>query len=208
MTEQDPTLSSAKAAIITVGEGRGFLVGSARGSKVITAAHCLPHLPPAHPASHTSERTYKGLLGPLGGQPTVVAECIFVDPIADVAVLCWPDDQMLFAEFKAYERLVAERPTLKISSLMRDGPGWLLALDGHWESCTLDISSWFGSSLSIRDAKPEATADGTSGSPIITGDGCAVGLVSCGEDMNPVLAGDLPGRLLTDLHHDRQEDFS
>ena len=39
----------------------------------------------------------------------------------------------------------------------------------------------------------EAVAPGTSGSPIITDDGCAVGIVSCGDDLNPVLANTLPG---------------
>lgn len=51
------------AAIITVADGCGFVVESARGRLVITAGHCLPSLPPCH--CETPERTYRALLGPL-----------------------------------------------------------------------------------------------------------------------------------------------
>ena len=46
-------MESAKRAVIAVGDGRGFVV-EGRGEKlcVITAAHCLPHLPPPDPASN------------------------------------------------------------------------------------------------------------------------------------------------------------
>jgi hypothetical protein len=88
-----PTPESVPAlttAIIKVGDGRGFLVaaGPRIGRCVITAAHCLPHLPPPHPASYTAERTYTKLLGGLDEECAIWAECLFVDPVADVAVLC------------------------------------------------------------------------------------------------------------------------
>ena len=108
MSDQDAALSSAKAAIVTVGgedpdsRGRGFIVETRLFRLVITAAHCLPYLPAAHPASHIGERTYRPIIGPLGGQPTVSAECYFVDPIADLAVLGSPYDQALCAEANAY----------------------------------------------------------------------------------------------------------
>jgi hypothetical protein len=35
---------------------------------IVTAAHCLPHLPPAHPYSYSYERGYMKLLGPLNGK--------------------------------------------------------------------------------------------------------------------------------------------
>jgi hypothetical protein len=63
---------------------------------VVTAAHCLPHFPPCHGASYLEERTYGKLLGPLGDKPTVWAECLCADPIADIAVLGSPDNQALF----------------------------------------------------------------------------------------------------------------
>jgi hypothetical protein len=83
-------------SIIRVGKGRGFVVEDAerfarfgfRGDcLVVTAAHCLPFFPPCHSCSYLHERTYKALLGPLGQKPTVWAECLFADPIGDIAVL-------------------------------------------------------------------------------------------------------------------------
>jgi hypothetical protein len=83
---------SLKSAVITVGEGgRGFIVQGDR-HYVITAAHCLPEQPPPHSDSYLEERTYK-LLARLGAEPDVFAECLFADPVADIAVLGPPDDQ-------------------------------------------------------------------------------------------------------------------
>jgi hypothetical protein len=59
-----------RAAVITVGEGRGFVV-EGWDRYVITAAHCLPHLPPPASFLGANERTYKALLGPLGQEPTI-----------------------------------------------------------------------------------------------------------------------------------------
>ena len=62
---------------------------------IITAGHCLPKLPPSHAASYTEERTYAKLVGPVGGEPTVWAECVFVNPVDDLAVLAPLDNQEL-----------------------------------------------------------------------------------------------------------------
>src|SRR6266849_3477352 len=99
-----------KRASVTVGEGRGFVVSDQReGSMsvrlIITAAHCLPSFPPCASFSYTEERTYKMLLGPIGDQPKVWAECLFVDPIGDIAVLGSPDTQILPNEADMYEAL-------------------------------------------------------------------------------------------------------
>ena len=210
MTEQDAALSSAKAALVTVAadadsRGRGFLVEAPLGYRfVITAAHCLPHLPPAHPASCTEERTYRSILGPLGGEATVSAECLFVDPIADLAVLCSPDNQTRFAEAIAYDNLMEAGGVLGIGTVTEPSQGWLFALDGQWETCTVDAGEWGGRRLSVRGAPTAAIAGGTSGSPIIL-EGRAVGVISCGEDLNPVLATDLPAWLLADLRKAEQE---
>jgi hypothetical protein len=89
--------SALAAAVVKVGDGRGFVVATEDNDRVIiTAAHCLPHLPAVTPISFPEERTYKSLLGLLEATScTVSAECLFVDPIADVAVLYNPDDQTL-----------------------------------------------------------------------------------------------------------------
>ena len=73
--------------VVQVNDARGFVVGGNDRRFVLTAAHCLPKLPPAHALSYLAERTHKNLLGPLGGRKTVWAECLFADPISDVAVL-------------------------------------------------------------------------------------------------------------------------
>jgi len=75
----------AQRAVITVGEGRGFVVEGVRQRLVITAAHRLPHFPPSAAYSHLEERTYQDLLAPLGESPKVWAECLFADPIGDIA---------------------------------------------------------------------------------------------------------------------------
>ena len=85
-------------AVIRVGDGRGFIVndeGEARLGRdkriVITAAHCLPFVPPCDAYSVDECRAYEELLGPLGQELTVPwVECLFVDPIGDIAVLGYP----------------------------------------------------------------------------------------------------------------------
>ena len=48
---------------------------------VVTAAHCLGNLPPAHGMAFFWERTYN-LLGTLdGSKKDICAECLFVDPV-------------------------------------------------------------------------------------------------------------------------------
>ena len=80
------------SSVLRVGDGRGFVVARRNyiGNMeriVITAAHCLPHLPSSHPARDLTEETYKRLLAPLGSKPVIWATCLFVDPIADIAAL-------------------------------------------------------------------------------------------------------------------------
>ena len=45
------------------------------------------------------------MLGPLGAAPTVACECLFINPIADVAVVGVPDTQTLSDEADAYRAL-------------------------------------------------------------------------------------------------------
>ena len=194
----DEMLESAKNAFLRVGDGRGFLVETHRGCLVVTSAHCLPHLPPPHPASYTEERTYRDLLAPLGATPAVCAECLFVDPVSDLAVLGEPDSQELYDEWEAYESLVEGRPKLRIGVLSEPHRGWLLTLGGRWESCILSTAGP-RSSLVIAEADEEAYTFGTSGSPVLASDGRVVGVISSGEQLNPVLAKDLPAGLLADL---------
>src|SRR4051812_24405709 len=95
-------------AIVRIGEGgRGFAVPLGHERIIITAAHCLPwrELPPPHLGRYVEEAMFK-LLGPLGREPTIWAECRFLDLIADIAVLGAPDGQLLPDEADAFDELV------------------------------------------------------------------------------------------------------
>ena len=55
-----------KPGVITVGLGRGFVVEGAGERLVITAAHCLPFLPPAQSFFEPKERIYGPVRPPRG----------------------------------------------------------------------------------------------------------------------------------------------
>jgi hypothetical protein len=184
-------------AVVTVGQGgRGFIVAGPRHSK-LTAAHCLPHFPPAHPASYVEERTYASLLGPLGETPTVWAECLFADPIADIAVLGEPDDQTLCDEATAYEAFVESLTPIAIADTQKAGRAWVLSLDLEWFECGYQVND-DGPLFLLKGAQP--VQSGMSGSPIVLRNGKAIGAVSLGANAlgtrNPRMVRDLPGWLL------------
>jgi hypothetical protein len=200
-----------------------------RGRFVITAAHCLPFFPPCHGASYLEERTYKALLGPLGAEPTIWAECLFADPIADIAVLGSADNQELSDEADAYSELTEGVRPLSIGEpvwqegrahisraipslgipeqrfvLYYEAPAWLLSRDSRWFRCVVRHN---GGMLMIVDPT-EGIVGGMSGSPILTDDGLAVGIVCLSGGTsevhtaggpNPRLLYNLPGWLLRQL---------
>jgi hypothetical protein len=165
---------------------------------VITASHCLPHLPPPRPASRLEERTYDKLLGRIGDSLTVWAECLFVDPVADIAVLGEPDSQELYAENEAYCELMPDIP-LAVADTPQDykpimvktfdgawieakhhhesltTEAWLLSLDGKWFACEVEHRP--DGPLWIPNAS-EPIVGGMSGSPILSKAGAAIGVVS------------------------------
>jgi hypothetical protein len=198
-------------AVIRVNEeagGRGFVVELeddyfiGRPTRyVITAAHCLPEMPPAIGGlSYTHERTYGNVLGPLGEQATVWAECVFVDPVADVAVLGAPDNQILSEEADAYDEFMDNAVPLPMGGLgftktsygqlEAQADVFLLSLRGDWVEhhiTSLGRTAWSASAESIEG--------GMSGSPIVTRDGIAVGVVAS-TAMHPLLMASLPGWLV------------
>jgi len=199
----DPSLVKA---VIKVGDGRGFIIehheqiGSFRGERgfldyrlVITAAHCLPHFPACHRASYLEERTYERLLGPLAGpKPDVWAECLFADPIADIAVLGSPDGQELFDQAEAYNALVDGSRALRIGKGRRHGEAYLLTLDAQWMNCLMECS---GRSVLIKNGS--LIKAGMSGSPILGSRSAAIGLLCVGGSggigwPNPSLVDNLP----------------
>jgi hypothetical protein len=150
------------AGVITAGSGRGFIVECAGERLVITAAHCLPVLPPAQSFFGSKERTYGPLLSPLGDEARAWALCRFVDPIADIAVLGSPGDP----HADEYQALMETATALSIGGSLRNPvnfwvPARLLSLDGRrWFSCTV---RHFGGPLWVTHAA-EVIRDGMSGS--------------------------------------------
>jgi hypothetical protein len=185
-------------SVVKVGGGRGFIVedpACVERRLVVTAGHCLPHLPEAHPFE-AFDRVYQNLLGALGAEPMVWAECLFVDPIADMAVLRTPDNQTFYEQADAFEALTENRPGLSMAHV-KSGPGWFLSLDGKWTSIRLESRAW--TYLEI-----DPTEFGQSGSPILNEHGEAVGVVSAGTESNgknqrcgsqPILSRNLPAWL-------------
>lgn len=200
----------ATGGVVRVGEGRGFVVAAEHHRLVVTAAHCLPQLPPAASVSFGEERTYADLLGPLdGSERNVWAECLFVDPVGDIAVLGSPDEQGLPDQSDDYYTLVSVTPPLQVGALETPvgtaAPAWLMQLDGRWTSC---VVKHFGRAFMIENAV-DGIHGGMSGSPILADDGSAIGVVVCSRGVgnalhtsggpNPRLTHHLPGWLMRQL---------
>jgi hypothetical protein len=205
-------------AVLKVGNGRGFIVERNTQLRfVITAAHCLPNLPPAHAGSYPEERTYQNLLGP-PGETTVWAECLFVDPVADIAVLMSADVEQFESEEDAFafDVLTGPRPALRIGDVNTSlSSAWLLSLSIEWNPCKVKTGGGPYSVLHPLWLK-DATAGifgGMSASPILNDAGEAIGIISVsvgvigdGEERgihteggpNPRLSQNLPGWLLKD----------
>jgi len=194
-------------AIVTVGGGRGFVTEGARDRYVITAAHCLSNLPPPHGMSYLHERTYSKLLGPIGGECTVWAECLFADPVADIAVLGAPDNQELSEQADAYEGLaeavtplrIADPPPPTISPAEEQSYHSFLSAEERSSGVfrermrgtsparvvSLDRRllsctidyTAISSGLLIKEEATERIVGGMSGSPILADDGSAIGIV-------------------------------
>ncbi|HEX2647791.1 MAG TPA: serine protease [Candidatus Dormibacteraeota bacterium] len=190
-----------KAGVITAGSGRGFVVESASERLVITAAHCLPSLPPAQSFFEPKKRSYGPLLAPLGDEPRAWAVCRFIDPIADIAVLGLPDNP----HADEYTALIEAATALSIGDSLRNPvnfwvPARLLSLDHRrWFSCTV---RHYGGPLWITHPAEVIHAE-MSGSPIVTEIGTAIGVVCTAAapwegGPNPRLTHNLPGWLLRD----------
>src|SRR5215469_13553364 len=172
------------AGVITAGSGRGFVVEGAGERLVITAAHCLPFLPPAQSFFEPKERIFGPLIARLGDEPRACAVCRFVDPIADIAVLGLPANP----HADEYKALMEAATAFPIADALRNPvnfwvPGRLLSLDGRrWFSCTV---RHFGGPLWITHAA-EGIRSEMSGSPIVTEIGTAIGVVCTAAAIRPV----------------------
>lgn len=201
-------LDKVKSSVVRVGDGRGFVIEGADDRFIVTAAHCLgTSVVPCASFSFLEERTYQSLVAKIGETPTVSAECFFIDPIADIAVLGPPDSQTLGKQHDAWEILVDEAVPLSVSEAPEQGPAWLLSLDGRWFHCDVWRHPSPHGPLWISKAV-EGIAGGMSGSPILGNDGSAIGVVCTGhgdDDASteggpaPRLAAHLPGWLLQEV---------
>ena len=186
---------TARNGVIRVGEGRGFVIDARcrGGVVVVTAAHCLPDLPPS--MAKIDERTYAALLGPLDGPMTIAAECLFVDPVADVAVLGAPDNRAYPAQTAAFGAFVQRRTPFEVIPVSEDTEAavLLLSLDGEWMPA---LVTNVGQSLFLSDCD---VTNEMAGSPILM-NGAAAGVVGPDSDA-PMsrLVDCLPGWLLRQL---------
>jgi len=198
----DNAIGDAGPVVVKVDGGRGFVIETESARLVVTAAHCLPRFPPRASISDTADRTYGRLLGAVGKRSRVWAECLFVDPVADIAVFGSPDNQELAREAEAYEALMRSVTPLRVTEMDKETvPAKLLSLSGSSFECV--VSARGGGPLWIEDAA-QPIVPGMSGSPILTQDGSAIGVVAASDNgsqggPNPRLASHLPGWLLGDL---------
>jgi len=139
----DVQLDGIVNSVVRVGDGRGFIVKTVTDESpwVVTAAHCLPHLPLAHGRGFTHDRTYLDLLGALDEAPHIWCECLFADPIADVAVLQEPDGQELVEQWEQYTTFAEARPSLQIAPLTRSAAVFLLSRRGKWEKSRVESAT-------------------------------------------------------------------
>ena len=202
------TAIKPKGTVITVGEGRGFVVEHRGEHLVVTASHCLPWLPSGFGIAYPEERVYRKMLGPLDSATTVGCECLFVNPVDDVAVLGVPDTQTFSDEADAYSALLENATPFRITEAPLQSHGFLLSLEGEWFGCQVQWMERIDGPLWV--SKPAQPIEGgMSGSPIVSETGNAIGIVAAsviekGKDAatgefgasNPRLMRDLPLWLL------------
>jgi hypothetical protein len=191
-------LDQFTSSVVRVGGGRGFVVQDQerfRSRLIITAAHCLPFFPPPHAAAYLEERTFQDLLGPIDEETSIWAECLFVDPIADIAVLGGPDSCTLPDQFEGYEDLFESLSPIQIADAPEECSAWLLSLDKRWCPCNV---THYGGRLWLSQAD-DGIRGGMSGSPVMLTDGSAIGIIGTAGGPTSRLTHDLPGWCLQAL---------
>jgi hypothetical protein len=187
------SIRSDKQSIVKVGDGRGFVIEGVHDRFVITAAHCLPHLPPCILSPYLEEKTYGDLLGPIDGAPTVWAECLFADPVNDIAILGTPDNQALYDQAESYEEFTEAVTPIRIREATMGETAWKLDLDGMFKSFLVEgVNEHF---LWLKTPAEDFFKGGESGSPLLGDDGRAVSLCQIGSNTSTMPVINLPACL-------------
>jgi len=182
----DARLARAQSAIVTAGDARGFVVNAhlrCADRVIVTAAHCLRlDLLPWTPGAWNDFRYSSRLVAPLGVEKNIVAEVFFVDPLADVALLAPPDNQIEEFDSDAFEALVSDRRAVHVARLEEESDAFLYTLDGQWEPCRVRPNQWDPARRTVALVGADAgNVAGCSGSPIVLASGAVVGLISIGS---------------------------
>ncbi|MFB6448929.1 trypsin-like peptidase domain-containing protein [Bradyrhizobium tunisiense] len=183
---------TARRAVVTALDGRGFIANVGGAASVLTAAHCLM---PFHPPS-----VHAGLIIAPADLHSISAngedyfvECLFCDVVGDIAALGKPQaDASEAARYLALSAAVAlaiKPPPVKRSR------AWLLSLAYEWKECEVFYD---GRILRIEKGA-EHIEPGMSGSPIVLDDGSATGVLSAGPPTacGAAIAYGLPGWLMS-----------
>ena len=197
-----PPIDAMKNAILTVGCGRGFVIEGRCARYVITAAHCLP-VAPEMMSAHLEDWTYLRVLGKLNDEPSICAECLFVDPISGIAVLACPDDPSLQVEECIYDGLINNMTPIPIGCLPETDSSWppsngtpVFFLSHSLETIRANVTrSREFASLHGDEQRIESKIIG---SPIVTDGGKAVGVITSNSRIT-TLTQALPEWLVCEL---------
>jgi hypothetical protein len=164
------------SALLTVGTGRGFLVESNRDNPlVVTAANCLPFLPPPEITFEPDERNYPALVGHPGHERRISAWSHFIDLIANVAVLGRPCGDEYSVDWYGFDELTNGATPMTIGDPPEnDGLAWIPSLDGRWFRC---IVYNMVRQLYVYERVEDFVAE-MAGLPIVADDGSGIGVVS------------------------------
>ena len=201
-------MSDPTKAVLKVGGGRGFVVKLGRRDRplVLTAAHCLPFIPPPHLASYLAERTSKICLVRSRIRRQCGLNVYSLTRFSTSPSSNSPDNQGLYEQAEAFEELIAATKPLRIADAPRQERhrvgqirdirtpghvlGRVLSLKGTWIECAITRRAAL---LSIDP--PDVIVGGMSGSPVISPEGRAIGLIST-DNWCPVLKDCLPARVM------------